>query len=236
MDSTHTLEGAMAQARAALETNQFVRVCELLESYRSQAWDNSQFLILYGVALCNSGHAQEALEVLERSVEVTPTATTHYNLGQCHQMLGDLNNAKLCYVQAVAHSPGHIKANNALQEIRGMTLAEDRGATRLLTEPQALQESVIPSSVIPPLPPLQSPSDRYFDPTASAEPPKPKGSRTPEQIAMDEADKLEEWDRIRREYVTNGVKYGAICGAILFAVVVLVFSFLGSTMAMISGG
>lgn len=91
-----------------------------------------------GIALYNSGHKQEAEPYFKRSVELLPTAPSHYFLGQIAEARGDMNNALKNYQIAAGSNSEIGKAsteryvhidmpNNPDRYLKGLVQADNRG-------------------------------------------------------------------------------------------------------------
>jgi len=76
-----------------------------------------------GLVAQQSGNSQEALRLLERSIEIDPNdPRTHNHLGQVHVALNDRRKAALCFERALEIDPNHVAA---LNNLANLTLARD---------------------------------------------------------------------------------------------------------------
>lgn len=112
-----SLEQAISEARWELKNKHPVRALKILLPLKDQGWEDGDFLSILGIAYCMAGHFDEGLEVLYRELDIAPSASVHYNLGQAHQMAGDLEKAKDCYHHCQSLDPTDQHAVQALQKI-----------------------------------------------------------------------------------------------------------------------
>ena len=101
--------------------------------YRNQLWKNEMMLWEdaankyplnaravgnYGVALANKGLYKEAIQVLEKAIEVKPTDSSHwYSMAFCYKMMGEPDKAIAPYKKALELAPQYQKASVDLSMI-----------------------------------------------------------------------------------------------------------------------
>jgi Flp pilus assembly protein TadD len=112
------LSQTVAEAKAALKAGDAMRAWSLLESVKSEGWDDGEYLTLLGAACCMSGRCQDAIAAFERGLQVAPSAQGHFNLGQAYQTAGNIEEAKVCYSRALALDPSYPHAVHALEALR----------------------------------------------------------------------------------------------------------------------
>ena len=167
MEAGSDLSGLMEQALAALKSGHAKRACEMLRAHLGEGANNGRFLALLGAACCLSGHPEDGVPALERSLELAPSAHAHFNLGQAYQMAGDLEKAQRCYEHALALDPTYQLAIQALDSLappeapapdlgHHIELTEDIQLSEhahLLTDPSsAFEDSAAEPGQEPPLP------------------------------------------------------------------------------------
>lgn len=106
------------EAKMLLRTSQGKQAYELLTPYQFQGLQDSVFLTLLGVSACFAGKCNEGLNPLEAAAELSPTPSAHYNVGQCHQGMGDVDQAKTCYKYAISMDPTYGPALRAMSDLR----------------------------------------------------------------------------------------------------------------------
>jgi Flp pilus assembly protein TadD len=71
-----------------------------------------------GLIAQQTGNSQEALRLLQRSIEIDPTdPRAHNHLGQVHVALNDKRNAALCFERALQIDPHHVASLNNLANL-----------------------------------------------------------------------------------------------------------------------
>lgn len=108
----------VVEAKEALRAGDAPRAWSLLQSVKSDGWDNGEYLTLLGAACCLTGRRVDAIAAFERALQVSPSALGHFNLGQAYQAAGDVEQAKVCYSRALALEPSYHRAIEALEALR----------------------------------------------------------------------------------------------------------------------
>jgi len=122
---TYTLEDVMEDARMALRAGDAVQAMTMLQARQIDGWNNGKFLTLLGVAECLTHQPEDALPLLERALDLAPSEYAHYNLGQCYQMLGRVEDAKAAYTHAIGIDHTYGKAIEALTAFRDAERAHE---------------------------------------------------------------------------------------------------------------
>jgi tetratricopeptide (TPR) repeat protein/LPS sulfotransferase NodH len=85
--------------------------------------DQPAALHYLGLIAQQTGNSQQALRLLERSIEIDPTdPRAHNHLGQVHVALNDKRSAATCFERALQVDPNHVASLNNLANI---TMARD---------------------------------------------------------------------------------------------------------------
>ena len=80
--------------------------------------DQPAALHYLGLIAQQTGNSQQALRLLERSIEIDPTdPRTHNHLGQVHVALNDKRSAATCFERALEIDPNHVASLNNLANI-----------------------------------------------------------------------------------------------------------------------
>lgn len=125
MEDAYGLRDVIDDAKTALRAGDAVQALTMLQAHQVEGWNDGPFLTLLGVAACLAQQPEEALAPLERALDLSPSECSHYNLGQCYQMLGRLEDAKGAYTHALGIDHTYGKAIEALTVLRDAQKAHD---------------------------------------------------------------------------------------------------------------
>lgn len=117
MEANVDLAAVMGEAKQLLKSGKPKRACALLREHRDAGWDNPRFLALNGAACCMAGQPEEGVKVFERALEIAPSATAHFNLGEAYQMAHHREKARSCFEHAITLDPGYTQAIHALEAL-----------------------------------------------------------------------------------------------------------------------
>ena len=252
MEQTTDFAGVMEEAvRLAADGDQAASF-KTLWDHRVQGWSNPEYLALLGAAAVAAGQAFQAGQALNRAAAISGNTAALFARALACRTIGQEEEAVRLLLQVLQLEPAHAEARQALQEISpasveampdaalapvaGAASSPDPRAHLLAVDedgdtppPAHLPSAAAPVSVAPS--PFASPS------AASALPDgPPQGPRTPEQIAMEEWEKEEEFRRIHRQFIRSGVIYGAATGAIVFSAITAGLLLLVWIMSALQGG
>jgi tetratricopeptide (TPR) repeat protein len=87
-----------------------------------------------GVHLYRSGAIQDARESFEAALALSPgDPTLLYNLGKCHEQLGEMEKAEQRFQECLVRAPNHVEGRHALAAVLVRTARQDE-AERMVQE------------------------------------------------------------------------------------------------------
>jgi Flp pilus assembly protein TadD len=134
---TQSLESGIKDARAKREARDFNGAIHVLSQLMLVAPDDVNVVGEYGKVLVQQGRAREALDFLNRALQLKGNDWTVYSaLGVAYDQTGDYNNARLAYERALALKPGEnaVLNNFAMSRMLAGDLPE---AKRLIAQASA---------------------------------------------------------------------------------------------------
>jgi Flp pilus assembly protein TadD len=132
-----SLDTGIKDARAKREARDFDGAIRVLSQLMLVAPDDVRVVGEYGKVLVQKGRAREALDFLNRAVQLKQNDWTIYSaLGVAYDQSGDYNSARLAYQRALALKPGEstVLNNFAMSRMLAGDLPE---AKRLIGEASA---------------------------------------------------------------------------------------------------
>jgi Flp pilus assembly protein TadD len=131
------ITAALEQAQALRLSGDLPGATHILSQLMLAAPDDSRIVGEYGKLLVQQGHLADAVQFLNRAVQLQPSDWTYYSaLGVAYDQMGDRNNARVAYEHGLALKPNEpaILNNYAMSRM----LAGDTGTARaLMTRAQA---------------------------------------------------------------------------------------------------
>ncbi len=125
------VDGNLRQAMLLRQAGSYDEAIRILSQLTLVNADNPRVVAEYGKALAQKGRAQDAIQFLNRAIELSPNDWTFYSaLGVSYDQLDDQAKARLAYEHALALRPGEatVLSNYALSRM----LAKDPDAARML--------------------------------------------------------------------------------------------------------
>jgi tetratricopeptide (TPR) repeat protein len=88
------------------------------EPENEMVWTNLGAAYLGNPVLAGDGEQRKAIEAFERAIEINPIApSVHYNLALIHRDRGEVEQAMLCFRQAIQANPNDQDARRALSRL-----------------------------------------------------------------------------------------------------------------------
>ncbi len=125
------IDGNLRQAMLLRQAGSYDEAIRILSQLTLVDADNPRIVAEYGKALAQKGRAQDAVQFLNRAIELSANDWTLYSaLGVSYDQMGEQANARLAYEHALALRPGEATVLNNYAFSR--MLAKDPDGARLL--------------------------------------------------------------------------------------------------------
>jgi tetratricopeptide (TPR) repeat protein len=136
-----TIDEIVESGRTYLESGEYEKAIEELESAVEQAADDSDARFLLGQAYNQAGQLEEAAEEFRKVLELSPeSAAAHHNLGVTYYQLQDLQSAVNEFETALAIDPDDPDTHYQLGATY-LTLAFSGSASASAVDPELLDQA-----------------------------------------------------------------------------------------------
>ena len=182
---------------------------------------DAQAHMYLGIACHQGGDAPRAAHHLEESIRLQESPKAYYNLGQVYESSNRLNDALVQYRRALVLDANYTNAQEGVKRLEARTkpptAQQPATAGPRLDQTQAVPGPT-PSQQTQAMPPPGPMGPAYAPPAYGG----PTGPPAFLARQIEEQRKIQE---ARRVLIRSGIAYGAICGAALFLLLNLLFTY-----------